>query len=181
MKYFKGCLMTLIVLIVICVIGYLIFKNSVISNLGSLKNNVEMNWNKYTDNLKKRNADLSKQGFKNDSIRYYMESKGKYISLSECSKELEFNEYKINQFIIYDSLERDLNDKMNSNLEIYNQAVREYNVYRTTFPNFLIARKNKFHSDFNYFDIRYGVNNEKIMIKKKKLENWIKNGGPYPE
>ena len=181
MKFFKGCLMTIIISFVICVIGYLIFKNHVIANLGSLKSNVELNWNKYVEDIKERNAEFSQQSFKNDSIRYYLENKGKFISLTECSIELEFNEYKINQFVMTDGLVSDLNNKLNSNLNNYNQAVREYNVYRVTFPNFLIARKTRFRNHFNYFDIRYGVNNDKIMIKKKKVENWIKNGGAFPE
>jgi hypothetical protein len=181
MKYFKGCLMTLIVFFVICIIGYLIFKNHVLSNLESLKVNVEMNWNKYTENLKERNAELSHHSFKNDSIKYYLESKGKFISLSECSQKLEFNEYKINQLLMSENIESELNKKMNSNLDNYNQTVREFNVYRITFPNFLITRRTKFRDDYKYFDIRYGVNNEKIMIKKIKVENWIKNGGAYPE
>ncbi|MDD4968557.1 MAG: hypothetical protein PHT07_03915 [Paludibacter sp.] len=181
MKFIKGCLMSLIVLFVICIIGYFIFKNHVIKNLGSLKNNVELNWNKCVENLKERNAELSQYGFKNDSIKYYLESKGKIISLSECSEELEFNEYKVNQFVMSDGLVSDVNNKLNSNLNNYNQAVREYNLYRVTFPILLIARKTKFHRYYNYFDIRYGVNNDKIMIKKRKMENWVKNGGTFPE
>ncbi|MNE96721.1 LemA family protein [compost metagenome] len=80
-----------------------------------------------------------------------------------------------------DSLVSDLNDKINFSLDNYNQTVRVYNVYRITFPNSLIARKTQFSKNFNYFDYRYGVGNEKKMIKKRKVENWIKNGGPYPE
>ena len=34
---------------------------------------------------------------------------------------------------------------------------------------------------YKYFDIRYGIENEKVMARKKEMENWIKNGGAYPE
>jgi len=173
--------MTLIAFIVICVIGYNLYKIHVNTNLGSLKSNVELKWNKYVENLKERNAELSKQIYKDDSLRYYLESKGKFIRLSECSEELEFNEYKINQFVITDGIKFDINDKINSTLDLYNQAVKEYNEYRIIFPNSLMSRKTKFRRYYNYFDIRYGINNKKMMIKKIKVENWIKNGGPYPE
>ncbi len=80
-----------------------------------------------------------------------------------------------------DSLFSKLNDKINLSLDNYNYTVREYNTYRVTFPNSLVARKTKFPKYFNYFDYRYGVDNEKKFIKKRKVENWIKNGGPFPE
>jgi hypothetical protein len=180
MKFLKGCLVTLIVFTGLFLVGYLLFKNSVINNLESLNNNVKHNWIKYTDNLKQRNAEFTVQNFKNDSLKFYW-NKAKSISLSECSKELEFNEYKINQFLISDSLNSSLNDKINLSLDNYNITVREYNLYRVTFPNSLVARKTKFPRDFNYFDYRYGVDNEMKFIEKEKVENWIKNGGPYPE
>lgn len=180
MKFLKGCLATLIIFIGICVIGYLSFKNNVMNNFESLNSNVKQNWTKYVENLKERNAELTLQNFKNDSLKYYW-NKAKSISLSECSKELEFNEYKINQFVMSDSLVSNLNDKINFSLDNYNQTARVYNVYRITFPNSIIVRKTQFSKNFNYFDYRYGVDNEKKMIKKRKVENWIKNGGPYPE
>jgi len=179
-NYLKGCLITLIALIVFCLIGYFIYKNHVIANLGSLNSHVELYWNKYVQNLKEKNNGFTQQRFKNDSIKYYL-GKEKLISLSECSKELEYNEYKLNQFAMSDSLKSDLNNRTNSILDYYNKAVKEYNVYRIIFPNSLIARKAKFRNNFNYFEIRYGVNNEKIMMKKKKVEKWIKNGGSFPE
>ncbi len=180
MKFLKGCLVTLMIFIGICVIGYFLFKNNVVNNLESLNSDVKQNWNKYAENLKERNAELSLQNFKNDSLKYYWNN-AKSISLTECSKELEFNEYKINQFAISNSLVSNLNDKINLSLDNYNQAVREYNTYRVRFPNSLIAKKAKFRKFFAYFDIRYGVDNEKTMIRKKKTEEWIKNGGPIPE
>lgn len=100
MKFLKGCLITLVVFIGVCVIGYLLFKNNVVNNLERLHSNVEQNWDKYVANLKERNAELNLQSFKNDSLKYYW-NKAKSISLSECSKELEFNEYKINKFVKY--------------------------------------------------------------------------------
>ncbi|MQP23996.1 hypothetical protein GFJ94_02830 [Flavobacterium sp. LMO8] len=180
MKFLKGCLITLMIFIGISFIGYLLFKNSVINNLESSKSNVKQSWTNYTENLKERNAELSKQNFKNDSLKFYW-NKAKSIALTECSKELEFNEYKINQFVMSDSLNSTLNEKINLSLDNYNQNVREYNTYRVRFPNSIIARKTDFPKDFNYFDYRYGVDNESKMIRKKKVENWIINGGTYPE
>ena len=80
-----------------------------------------------------------------------------------------------------DSLNSTLNEKINLSLDNYNQNVREYNTYRVRFPNSIIARKTDFPKYFNYFDYRYGVDNESKMIRKKKVENWIINGGTYPE
>lgn len=179
MKFLKGCLISLIIFVGICTIGWLLLQNNVKGNLENLNRNIEQNWRKYTENLKKRNTELTQQSFKNDSLKYYW-NKSKSISLSACSEELEFNEYKINQFVMSDSLVSNLDDEINSNLDIYNQAVRSYHEYRGIFPNFLIARKTQFPKYFKYFDYRYGIDNEKAMIRKKKRKDWIKNGGPYP-
>lgn len=180
MKYLKGCLIALILFIVSLIIVYFLFKNSVVNNLESNSNNVKQNWSKYVENIKERNAELAQQNFKNDSLKYYW-NKAKSISVSECSEELEFNEYRINQFVISDSLISNLDDKINLSLDNYNQTVRAYNEYRITFPNSLIARKTQCPKYFKYFDYRYGVDNENAMIKKKKRKDWIKNGGPLPE
>ena len=180
MKFIKGCLVTIIIFIGFCVIGYFLFKNNVTNNLENLNNNVEQNWNKYIENLKERNIELSLQNFKNDSLKFYW-TKSKSIPFTEYSDGFEFNEYKINQFTMSDSLSSNSNNKINLTLENYNQAVREYNTYRITFPNSLIARKLPFRKFYDYFDVRYGVDNEKTMIRKKKREEWVKNGGPLPE
>jgi len=180
MKFIKGCFITLLLFIAIFFGGYFFFKNNVVNNLEVLNNDVNQKWREYTNVLKERNIQLSKQNAQNDSLKYYLE-KGKSISLSKCSKELEFNEYKINKFVINDYIHSDLNSKINLKLDAYNQYVRSYNIYRITFPNSLIASKYNFPKKFIYFDIRYGVDNENTMLKKKKREDWVKNGDPYPE
>ena len=161
-------------------IVYFLYKNSVVNTLESYSNNVKHNWNKYVENLKTRNAELSQQSFKNDSLKYYW-NKAKYISLSACSEELEFNEYKINQFAMSDSLDSRVDDEINSSLDNYNQTVRFYHEYRGIFPNFLIARKTHFPKFFKFFDYKYGVDNENAMIRKKKRKDWVKNGGSLPQ
>ena len=180
MKFLKGCLITLMIFIGVCVFGYFLFKNNVVDNLEGLRSQVNQEWNKYAESLKERNAELSLQNFKNDSLKYYW-NKAKSISLNECTKELEFNEYKINQFAMADSLVSNSDDKVNSSLDKYNQTVREYNLYRIRFPNSLIAKQAGFPKNFKYFDYKYGVDNQKEMIRKEKVKNWIKNGGQYPE
>ncbi len=161
-------------------IGWFLYKNSVRNNLESYNNDAKQNWSKYAGNLKKRNAELSQQNFKSDSLKYYW-NKAKSISVSECSEELEFNEYKLNQFVMSDSLVSNVDEEINLNLDNYNQTVRAYNNYWHTFPNFFIARKTQFPKYLKYFDYRYGVDNENAMIKKKKMKDWVKNGGPLPE
>jgi hypothetical protein len=175
MKYIKGCLIALILFIVSLVIIYFLFKNSVVNNLEIYSNNVKQNWSKYVENLKARNVELAQQNFKNDSLNYYW-NKAKSISASHCSEELEFNEYKINQFVLSDSLVTNVNDKINLSLDNYNESVRAYNVYAITFPNFFILKKTQFPQNFKYFDYRYGVDNTEAKNKKGKLPDWMKEG-----
>ena len=180
MKFLKGCLITLTIFIGACVIGFFLLKNNVLNNLENYNNNAKQNWSRYAENLKTRKTELSKQNFKSDSLKYYW-NKAKSISVLECSESLEFNEYKINQYVMSDSLVSNVDNEINLNLDNYNQTVRAYNEYRHTFPNFLIARNTQFPKYLKYFDYRYGVDNENAKIRKKKRKDWVKNGGSFPE
>jgi hypothetical protein len=181
MKLLKGCLLALILLVVVCVIGWLFFENNVSGNLASLNQNVEKNWENYVANLKERNAEFTQQKIASDSLKYYSESSKRIIDSKDYLKELELNEYKFNKIAMSNSFKSNLNEKLNSSLDNYNQAVRDYNVYRIRFPNSIIARRMNFRKSYKYFDIRYGIENEKVMARKKEMENWVKNGGAYPQ
>ena len=181
MKFLKGCLIALIFFIVVCVIGWLFLENNVIGNLASLNQKVEKSWEIYIANLRDRNTGFTQQGIENDSLKHYSESSNRLIDSKDSQKELELNEYKFNKIAISNNLQSSLNDKLNSSLDNYNQAVRDYNVYRVRFPNSIIARRMNFRKSYKYFEIRYGIDNEKVMERKQKVENWIKNGGAYPE
>jgi hypothetical protein len=181
MKLLKGCLITLIFFIVVCVIGWLFFENNVSGNLASLNQNVEKNWENYVANLKERNSEFTQQKIEIDSLKFYSESSIRIINSKDYLKELELNEYKFNKIAMSNSFKSNLNDKLNSSLDNYNQAVREYNFYRIRFPNSIIARRMNFRESYKYFDIRYGVENEKVMARKREVENWIENGGEYPK
>jgi hypothetical protein len=181
MKILKGCLITIIGFVLICVVGYYFYRNSVISNLESSSKNVEENWKKYTENINLRNEKLILETIKNDTLQHYLKT-SKDIEKKEFSREFEYIEYKINEKLMSENIETDFNEKLNSNVDVYNQSVRAYNVYRVTFPNSLIARKTKYPKSFNYFDIiRYGIENQNPKEKRRKVDNWIKNGGIRPE
>jgi len=181
MKILKGCLITIIAFVLICTVGYYFYKNSVISNLESSSKNVAENWKKYTENINLRNNKLILETIKNDTLQHYLKI-SKNIEKREFSREFEYIEYKINENLISDTIETDFSEKLNSNVDVYNQSVREYNVYRLTFPNSLIARKTDYPKSFKYFDIiRYGIENQNPKEKRRKVDNWIKNGGKRPE
>jgi len=181
MKFLKGCLLVLILFIVVGVIGWLFLENNIVGNLARLNQNVDKNWENYVANLKERNAEFTKQKIENDSLKYYSESSMRIIDSKDYLKELELNEYKFNKIAMSNNFKSNINYKLNSSLDNYNQAVREYNIYRIRFPNSIIARRMNFRKSYNYFDIRYGIENEKVMARKKEMENWIKNGGAYPQ
>ncbi|MBB2145416.1 hypothetical protein GM921_07970 [Pedobacter sp. LMG 31464] len=181
MKYIKGCLITLIIFVGICAAAWFLFRRNTKENLEILSKKVEQNWGKYVENIRERNTELAKQETKSDSLKYYLESSKKFSYSTEYSNKIELNEYKLNKILMSDSLKSNLNDKLNLSLDNYDQSVKEYNIYRVTFPNSIIARKSKFRRNYKYFVVRYGIENEKAMIRKKEMENWVKNGGAMPK
>ena len=172
--------MTIIAFVLIFMVGYFFYKNSVISNLENSSKNVEDNWKKYSENITLRNKKFILENIKNDSLQYYLKS-SENIDKKKFSREFEYIEYKINENLMSENIETDFNEKLNSNVDVYNQSVREYNLYRATFPNFIIARKTKYPKSFDYFDIiKYGIENQNPREKRQKIDYWIKNGGKHP-
>ena len=181
MKILKGCLITIIAFVLVFIVGYFFYKSNVISNLEKSSKNVEDNWEKYSENINLRNKKLILENIKNDSLQYYLKS-SQNIEKKKFSREFEFIEYKINENLNSENVQTDFNAELNSNIETYNQSAREYNFYRMNFPNFLIARETKYQKSFDYFDIiKYGSENQNPKEKRRKKDNWIKNGGKYPE
>ena len=170
MKYLKCCLISLIIIVGICIIGWLSFENNITGNLADLNRKAEEDWEKYVANLKLRNSEFTQQKIKNDSIEYYLKTSKSIINSKDYITELELNEYKLNKFLLIDSINSNLNDKLNSILDNYNESVRDYHVYRVQFPNSIIAKRMNFRKSHKYFDIRYGIDNEKAMQRKKENE-----------
>ena len=179
MRYFKGCLTTLVLLVLILAGVFFLLKNNIINRLEVLSDNSSKSWTECSKTIEEKNLKLLGQNLQKDSLNYYLNLATK-ISLSKCSEELEFNEYKINQFLITEKKSLNIDDSLNKKIKVYNENARQYNLYRATFPNFLIARKENFPKNFTYFEYEYGVDNESIMVNKKKRKEWIKNGGQYP-
>ncbi len=181
MKYLKGCLIIFFGFVLTFVVIYFLYENSVISDLETRSKEVELNWKDYAESIKNRNAKLKQINILNDSLTYFINISEKSIP-NEFNTEFEFTEYKINQNLMIENSGKEFDDKLNQNIKKYNQSVREYNTYRGIFPNFIIAKRAKFPKSFGYFDIiKYGIENQNPKIRRKKIEDWIKNGGDYPK
>ncbi len=63
------------------------------------------------------------------------------------------------------------NNKLNDLVYVYNNSVMNYNMFRSMFPNFLIAKKDGYKRK-KQFTIQYGINNEDPIIKNKELPKW---------
>lgn len=180
MKYLKGCLIIFLAFILTLVVIYFLYKNNVISNLETRSKEVEANWKYYAESVKSRNTKLKQRKILNDSLTYFLNISEKSIP-NEFNTEFEFIEYKINQNLMIENSGNEFDNKLNQNIEKYNQSVREYNTYRGIFPNFIIAKRSKFPKSFSYFDIiKYGIENQNPKTRRKKIEDWIKNGGDFP-
>ena len=181
MKYLKGCLVIFISFIVMFIIIYFIYKSTVISNLKTQSDEVELNWKNYTKSIKSRNTKLKLKSILSDSLIYFINI-SESLKLNEFTTEFEYNEYKINQYLMNENMKNDVNDKLNQAVAKYNESVREYNYYRGIFPNFIIAKRANIKRSYEYSqEINYGFENQNPKIKRKKVEDWIKNGGDYPK
>ncbi|MCG2611995.1 LemA family protein [Flavobacterium sp. SM15] len=181
MRILKGCLVTILLFIIICLIGFSLYKSSVISHLESSSKNVENNWDKYIGIINQRNKSLFEKNIKSDSLLYFLKSSQKSNKI-KFSREFEYFEYKINENLMSQKISNEFSEALNLSISNYNHSVREYNTYRGIFPNFIIAKRAKYPKFFHYFDIiKYGIENQNPIEKRKKVDDWIKNGEEFPK
>lgn len=111
-------------------------------------------------------------------------------SIGECNPSLVYEQYLSNKYMLplikfyseNDQLAdvekknalkniRDNIERINKVIEKYNSSVRDYNLYYTSFPNFIIAKSYGFKRK-DYFEIQFGVENIDPKIAKKERREW---------
>lgn len=107
-------------------------------------------------------------------------------SIGECNPSLVYNQYLSNKYMLpllkfysgnnqLENVEKkktlkniqDNIERINKVIEKYNSSVRDYNLYYTSFPNFIIAKSYGFKRK-DYFEIQYGIENIDPKIAKKE-------------
>lgn len=111
-------------------------------------------------------------------------------SVRECNPSLVYEQYLSNKYMLplikFYSENNQLADvekkntlkniqnnieRINKVIEKYNSNVRDYNLYYTSFPNFIIAKSYGFKRK-DYFEIQFGVENIDPKIAKKERREW---------
>jgi len=161
-------------------VGIYFLQKSISSKLESKNKDVINSWKIFNDKLAERDLLLSSLSLaKSDSLICLM-NKSRSVRINKNnSSDVVISEYQLNKFMMkrFPEPDKSILDLINSlnTLSInYNSVAKDYNVYFSTFPNFLIAKKNKLKRAF-YFDIEYGKENEDPVKKSKELPEWAKN------
>ena len=173
----------LIIIISIFLLGFIsiyIFKNRVSSNLESKNIAVRNSWKFFNDKLCERDSLLNSQSLmKSDSLNYLLNKSRSERTNKDNSIEIVFNEYQLNKFLMENVSETDtkileLNNSLNTLKTNYNSVVKDYNLYFSIFPNFIVAKKMHIKRA-KYFEIEYGKVNENPIKKSEELPDWAKN------
>ena len=194
-KALKILFYTLISFITILFLFSYVYSLSVKSNLGKFEKDVNSKWVEYfmnsTEKVKNTQEFINNPEYVipyrnaiNQTIDRNLRERIKYSN--ECKLGFVELEYELNKTMmsLLDSTNINLskyktfknifitsNDKLNALIAEYNNAVLSYNLYISTFPNFIIAKRNGFVRK-KFFEIKYGVNNENPIEKSKKLPEW---------
>lgn len=185
----------LIIFIFISYSFWVIYKNNVINNLHYKNKIIENSWVEYIryknkKNIKFLNVINSLQVDINlkDSLNIFLKNKfsnEKIIYKSENLKNYIINENKINNYSLI--LTNNINlinnkeselisliNQCNFSIEKFNNNVKDYNYYRSVFPNFFIAKKqNLFNLEF--IELNYDID-YKIQDKESNIDKWIETG-----
>lgn len=109
---------------------------------------------------------------------------------NECNSDLIYEQYLLNKYMLlflnnyskrdssisakdnkYIKQVKDNVDNLNKKVEVYNELVDEYNLYRSNFLVFLVARSSEFGYK-NLFEIQYGVENKDPKEVLRERREW---------
>ncbi|MEO4004069.1 LemA family protein [Flavobacterium sp. CAU 1735] len=177
---------------------YFVYKNSTKNNLDHKLKTLNNNWTELLHIQDKKNSLLRilvNGGSQNiqytDSLSIYLrEYNANRKDIGECNPDLVYKQYLSNKYMLplikfYSENDQLVNidkknilkntldniEKTNTVVEKYNSSVRDYNLYYSTFPNFLIAKSCGFKRK-DYFEMRFGVENKDPKITQKERREW---------
>ena len=196
-KFIKYSLIIIISIIGIFYLLFSIYKISVTNNLKQMDSEIRIIWKKHIKNINEKNikylsviANNPIEKNAKDSLLYYVLRKFK--NEAKIYKTKDFESYQINEFHInkYSQilsnnmvLKNDLNkesellsltNKCKFNIKEFNESVKDYNLYRSIFPNSFLARKLDLEN-LEFYEINYGEVNENPK-EKSDIELWIETG-----
>ena len=155
-------------------------KKTIADNFKLKDTEVKNSWNSFNMKLTERDSILNFQLLiDSDTLKYLVTKSISERANKDNSIEIVYTEYLLNDFIMRHLSEIDnkileTDKNLNALAENYNVMVKDYNVYLSTFPNFIIAKKENFKKA-SYFNIEYGKDNEDPIKKSKELPDWAKN------
>ena len=179
MKIIKFFIKLIVTILVIGFIGFSFVQKETLNNLKERKKKVTSLRENFDQKLNDRDKlILSISSTNSDSLRYLIE-KSKLVRKNNNLLEIEFNEYKLNNFLMNKCpvLKKEtisLYQELNKITTEYNSSVKDYNVYYSTFPTFIFAKRKGFKTD-KYLTIVYGEKNQNPIEKSKELPEWTKN------
>ena len=178
MRIFKNLTIIFASFFVLAFAVIYLFQKNISDSLKEKKQSVTQSWNNFNSDLLIRDSLLISFASTNlDSLKFFVQKSNLERNKKENDLDLIFYEYKINEYILAHFPNQkqisDLNSKLNSDISKYNFLTKELNVYISTFPNFIVAKRHSYNKA-KYFTIDYGKVNEDPIQKAKELPEWAK-------
>lgn len=160
---------------------YFVYKNSVITNLSKIETNINNDWNRIYKLSEIRILKIRNTNKLKDSLSYYLDTNIKSRANYQKKYDIKFAklEHDVNEYIVKNRKEIlkeneivSSNDGLNLIIENYNFYVRQYNIYYSTFPNSLIAKRQGLKRK-KYYDLTYGISNMDPYKKEKYIPQWM--------
>lgn len=187
-----------LIVILLFVGFYFAYKSSTKNNLDDKLKTLNDNWTELLKLQDKKNNLLGILVINNSSNVRYVDSLNMNLeeytknrkSIRECDSNLVYNQYLCNKYTLSITKFYSENDQLldiekkkvlkdilyntesiNKAIKKYNSSVRDYNLYFTLFPNFIIAKSYGFKRK-DYFEIQFGVENTDPKTAKKERREW---------
>lgn len=176
MKIIKYLIGFIISILIIGVVVIYFVQKGISKNLEISNKEVIDTWKIFDAKLAERDKLFSSKDFPGSDSLYYLINKSRLERKDKVnSLEIQLCEYKLNKYILSKDLRPNvetsyLYEELNKIITEYNTSVKYYNVYSSTFPNFIVAKR-KGMKIAVYFNIEYGKENQDPVEKSKEVSD----------
>lgn len=160
------------ILIIGSIVIYFVQKG-ISKNLEISNKEVTDTWKIFDAKLAERDKLFTSKDLPVSDSLYYLINKSRLERKDKVnSLEIQLYEYKLNKYILSKGLRPNvetsyLYEELNKIITEYNTSVKYYNVYSSTFPNSIVAKR-KGMKRAVYFNLAYGKENQDPVEKSKE-------------
>ena len=175
MKFLKGCLIAILIFGGIITSLIFIYNRKMSIEVIQENEKPKKSLTEYKNKISERNNLIINSNL-SDSLKILAKKSDSILKNSKKIDDNLWTEYNINQKLYENESFKKINEELNEKYIQYNSDAQEFNSRWISFPSNIALTNNNLRSYKIMYSIAYGNDNSENMIKRKKVDHWIKTG-----